>query len=284
MDGIDSRTLSFTKMHGLGNDFVVLDHLDTPPSPAPEPAAWRRLADRRLGVGCDQVVQLLAAADRSCQATMRIFNPDGSEAEMCGNAARCVALYLVRHRGANGADLRLHTQAGVIRMQMTAPEEVTVDMGVADLDGHSVADPWSGTTTDYPLTLADTELRLTGVSMGNPHCVAFVPEVDRFPLERIGPLVEHHPIFPRRTNFECVQVLDRQRLRMRVWERGAGITPACGTGACAAWVAAAVNGLTERRGVVVLDGGTLEIAWLDNGRVLMTGSATEVFWGQWPLP
>lgn len=269
-------TLPFTKMHGLGNDFVVLDHLDHPGEVTPILAAL--LADRRLGVGCDQVVQLLPPRHGG-NAEMRIFNADGSRAEMCGNAARCVALFLKRRRGLEQPELLLETLAGMIRLYPGEEEQVTVDMGEPEL------------LSQYERTLDDllpglqsrgveTGAWITEISMGNPHCVILQPRVEGIDLAAIGPRIERHPRYPRRTNVEFVQVLGQDRVRMRVWERGAGITPACGTGACAAAVATMAAGLTERRTQVQLDGGTLDIHWTDANRILMTGPAREVFQGQ----
>ena len=251
-------------MHGLGNDFVLLDHLDRVREISP--ALARFLADRRRGVGCDQVVQLLPSP--TAQAEMRIFNPDGSRAEMCGNAVRCVARYLRTHRHLTGDTLTLETLAGPIRAWFVGPDQVAVDMGMPTV-----------THSGRPLELAGAIQPFTGVSMGNPHAVFFTPDVAAVTLETFGPAVEHHSLFPNRTNVELVQVIDRETLRMRVWERGAGITPACGTGACAAAVAAAHEGHAQRRLTLLLDGGALAIHWREDGRVIMTGAATEVFIG-----
>ncbi len=265
MNRDETTAPAFVKMHGLGNDFVLLDHIDQPREITPELAA--RLADRRLGVGCDQVVQLLPSR-LAAHVQMRIFNPDGSRAEMCGNAARCVAHYLKNRRGLNDRVFTLETLAGPIRTWFAGAGDISVDMGVPELthDGQS-------------LKVGDSVLPFTGVSMGNPHCVIFTDAAETLPLATLGPAVEHHALFPDRTNVELVRVVDRQTLRMRVWERGAGITPACGTGACAAAVAAIHGSLTQRRVTLILDGGRLEIEWRQNQRVIMTGPATEVFDG-----
>lgn len=257
----------FTKMHGLGNDFVVLDHFEIPETSRHiSPQLARFLADRRTGVGCDQVVQILPSGPEA-HAAMRIFNADGSQAEMCGNAVRCVARFLRAHHHLSPTELRVGTLAGVIKVRPAAGGLWAVDMGTPEV---SRLRSLSVEGTDYPFT---------AVSMGNPHCVIIRSDAEDFPLERIGPQVEHHPLFPNRTNVALVMVLDRRHLRMRVWERGVGITPACGTGACAATVAAASANQADRAVAVQLDGGILDIQWQANGHVVMTGPATEVFSG-----
>ncbi|MBF0138176.1 MAG: diaminopimelate epimerase [Magnetococcales bacterium] len=261
----------FTKMHGLGNDFVVLDHLEQKRTVTPQQMAW--LADRRYGVGCDQVVELVAGESRA-QARMIIHNADGSQAEMCGNAARCVGLYLRRHRGMLDPELTLETGAGLVKVRCETPELFAVDMGTPKFGGEkSLTVTWSPHENPVPVPGVV-------VSMGNPHFVVFRPDVAEVPLERVGAELSENAAFPGRTNVEFVQVLDSGRVRMRVWERGAGITPACGTGACAAAVAAAARGATGRRVVVHLDGGDLTIHWQENDRVIMTGPAVEVFQGR----
>ncbi|MBF0177870.1 MAG: diaminopimelate epimerase [Magnetococcales bacterium] len=265
----------FTKMHGLGNDFVVLDHLTAKRTVTPELVA--RLADRRYGVGCDQVVELVEGGTEA-HARMIIHNADGSQAEMCGNAARCVGMYLRQHRGVPDSELTLATGAGPVKVHCVAPDRITVDMGHPKLGG--ALSP----TVAWPLRGEDVPVLGMVVSMGNPHFVVFRDDVGAVPLEQVGPLLSEHGAFPGRTNVEFVQVLDDGRVRMRVWERGAGITPACGTGACAAAVAAAARGATGRRVVVHLDGGDLTIHWQDDDRVLMTGPAVEVFQGRMTPP
>ena len=263
-------TIPFIKMHGLGNDFVVFDHRENPLEITPERAAW--LADRRLGVGCDQIVQILPPVSDGSLAhgEMRIFNADGSRAEMCGNAARCVAQYLRQKSGLAEDTLTLQTGAGLIHIESAAGGMEAVDMGRPGFD-----------KLEEPITTeSGSGYRFTELSMGNPHCVIFVPELEAFPLASEGPLLERHPRFPNRTNVEFVQVLGPERIRMRVWERGAGITPACGTGACAAGVAAMLNGHVGRRVVVVLDGGELDIVWRSDDHVVMTGPATTSFFGE----
>ncbi len=259
----------FIKMHGLGNDFVVFDHLKD--AFEIDGAKAAKIADRRLGVGCDQIIQILPAAADGTQAhaEMRIFNADGSRAEMCGNAARCVAKYLRGAMDLPGETLIVQTLAGLIRIQPRAGGLEAVDMGR----------PVSGSVGEAISVASGERFDFTEVSMGNPHCVVFVEEVATFPLERVGPILETHERFPNRSNVEFVQVLDAGRIRMRVWERGAGITPACGTGACAAAVAAVLNGHVQRQVTVVLDGGELDILWRDDDHVIMTGEAAVSFHG-----
>lgn len=266
--------IPFTKMHGLGNDFVLLDHLDR--ATELTPALIALLSDRRQGVGCDQVIQLLPGPGEA-DAEMRIYNADGSRAEMCGNASRCVALYMRDHRGLSKKELSLITLAGPIRAWFEEDGLISVDMGkpaISDKRELILADLAALPDIEEP------DAPVTEVSMGNPHVVVFQPTVEDFPLDLVGPQVENHPSFPDRTNVEIVQVVDRSTLRMRVWERGAGITPACGTGACAAAVAATALGHAGRRVTVRVDGGELKIHWRDDGRVVMTGGATEVFHGE----
>ncbi|MEO5365137.1 MAG: diaminopimelate epimerase [Magnetococcus sp. WYHC-3] len=270
--------LAFAKMHGLGNDFVVFDRLDAPPW-RPTSAQCAALAHRRRGVGCDQLVLLEPCS--GVTARMVIINADGSEAEMCGNAARCVGWYLRHRRGLPGPRYTLATGAGVVGLELLDGDRVAVDMGTPVLQGTQIPTTWEGMVVNHPLAVAETTVHLTAVSMGNPHAVLFDAAVERFPLERVGPELERDPHFPRRVNVEVVQVLAPDRLRMRVWERGAGITEACGTGACAAAVAAVLNGYCQRRVVVALDGGELDIHWRqEDGRVIMTGAAAMVFQGE----
>jgi diaminopimelate epimerase len=210
---------------------------------------------------------------------MRIYNADGSRAEMCGNAARCVADYLYRHRRIV-RDIRIHTLAGPIAVQGDGNGRWSVDMGCPIFEAERIPTLLPGPVMGQLLRVGDTECRVTALSMGNPHCVLFVEHLDAAPVAQLGPALCEHTVFPRRTNVEWVEVIDRSRIRMRVWERGAGITPACGTGACAAAVAAAWHGYTDRHLWVQLDGGELEIIWNQNDRVTMTGPATEVFSGQ----
>ncbi len=274
MNALCSGGRPFVKMHGLGNDFVVLDARAAPLALRPDAA--RALADRRTGVGCDQVVVLAPPDDPAAELRMILFNADGGEIAACGNASRCVAWLRARETGA--ARVTLQTAAGLLRAEVAGAEAVTVDMGPARLDWEAV--PLARPLDTLRLPLAVGELREpVAVGMGNPHAVFFVPDAEAVDLERLGPEVERHPLFPERVNVEAVQVLSPRRLRMRVWERGAGVTRACGTGACAAVVAAARRGLGERRAEVVLDGGVLAIDWRPDGRVWMTGPVAVSFAG-----
>ncbi|MHB8763844.1 MAG: diaminopimelate epimerase [Deferrisomatales bacterium] len=268
--------LHFIKMHGLGNDFVVVDCRHADPGGWPDLA--RLLAHRRLGVGCDQV--LLLRDSVAADFRMDIYNADGSRAEMCGNGVRCLARYL-RNRGHGGDTVRFETLAGVVTTRHRG-DLVEVDLGEPELEGRRIPADADGPVREHPLPLAGGALVVTCVSMGNPHAVVFVDDAESYPVAEVGPRVEGHPFFPRRTNVEFVQVLGPDRLRMRVWERGAGVTLACGTGAAAAAVAGHWTGRTGREVTVLLDGGALQVRWdRDSGRVAITGPAATAFEGEW---
>jgi diaminopimelate epimerase len=267
----------FRKMHGLGNDFVVLDARQAPLPITPARAA--ALADRRFGVGCDQLI-LLEPAGEGADVVMRIRNPDGSEAGACGNATRCVAALLAGERDSDRVVVR--TIAGDL------PVERLRDGAGRDLWRADMGTPRLG-WQDVPLASAMDTLHLrlaaggvadpAACSMGNPHATFFVPALDALELATIGPALEHDPIFPERANIGFAQVLDRAHLRLAVWERGAGLTLACGSGACAALVNAARRGLADRRATVSLPGGDLLIEWREDGHVLMTGPVATAFTG-----
>ncbi|KJS45140.1 MAG: diaminopimelate epimerase [Rhodospirillaceae bacterium BRH_c57] len=266
---------AFRKMHGLGNDFVVIDlrgggHPFTP-------AQVTRIADRRKGVGCDQFITIEPPRTPGATAFMGIRNPDGSEAGACGNATRCVAALLMAELAADA--VVIETISGLLPATRAAGGLVTVDMGPARLDWDAI--PLAEARDTAALGLSAGSLQGgVAVSMGNPHAVFFVDDVAAVPLEDVGPRVETDPLFPARTNVEAVQVLTRDTLRMRVWERAAGITQACGSGACAVLVAAVRLGLADRRAQVILDGGPLTIEWRENdGHVLMTGPVATSFTG-----
>lgn len=265
----------FLKMHGLGNDFVVLDaRQDGFTVTAPQA---RAIADRRTGVGFDQLILLEPPRDAGADAFMRILNPDGSESGACGNATRCVAHLLAAEAGV--ASVTVETVAGLLASRVNPDGSVTVDMGPARLDWRSLPMAREVDTLHVHLhagPLADA----CCLSMGNPHAVFFVDNVDDVDLAALGPGLETHPIFPERCNIEIAQVLSPELIRMRVWERGAGITRACGSGACAVLVAAARRGLTGRMATVRLDGGDLHIEWRADGRVLMTGPVATSFTGE----
>ena len=267
------RGTPFIKMHGLGNDFVVLDarqhalRLDD--------EAARAIADRHRGVGCDQLIVIEAPRDPRAAIFMRIRNADGGEVEACGNAARCVAALLLRETG--GRTIAIETGAGVLDAA-TAQGGVTVDLGPARLGWRDIPLAREADTLHVPLTLGPLGDPVC-TSMGNPHATFFVADAEAVPLAELGPKLEHDAIFPARANIGVAQILSRERLRLRVWERGAGLTPACGTGACAALVAAARRGLAARRATVIADGGPLEVEWREDGHVLLTGAVAVSFSG-----
>jgi diaminopimelate epimerase len=265
----------FVKMHGCGNDFVVLDERAAPLGITPARAA--ALADRRRGIGCDQLIIIEPAPEGSnADAFMRIRNPDGAEAGACGNATRCVVEKLAKETGRRHQVIR--TVAGNLPADLLDDGRVTVDMGPAGLN-------W----TDVPLARRMDTLHLdlalgtvadpAACSMGNPHATFFVDDVGALPIDTLGPALEHDPLFPDRANIGFVEVLGPERLRLRVWERGAGLTLACGSGACAALVNAHRRGLVARRATVVVDGGELEIEWRADGHALMTGPVATAFSG-----
>ncbi len=266
MNAVSPQGRNFLKMHGLGNDFVVLDARQQPL--VLNEQMVRSLADRRTGVGFDQLILVEPPHERKADAFMAIVNADGSPVDACGNATRCVAWLLMQESGREEAVIE--TNAGLLYAQAAGPKTVAVDMGPARLAWQDV--PLAKAMDTAHLPLAFEELSdPAAVGMGNPHAVFFVNDAESVDLARLGPPLEHHSLFPERCNIEVAQVLSPERIRMRVWEHGTGITQACGTGACATLVAAARRGLTGRRAEVVLDGGTLTIEWRPDNRVLMTG-------------
>ena len=275
--------LRFTKMHGLGNDFVVLDGIRQKVDLTA--SQYKRLADRRLGVGCDQVLVVERPRSPDVDFRYRIFNADGGEVEQCGNGARCFVKF-VRDNGYTQAKrIRVETAGGIIVPEIDDSGEVTVDMGVPRFAAAAI--PFAGGTDDVvqPLDVAGETIAISVVSMGNPHAVQVVPDLDAAPVATQGPLLEHHRRFPQRVNAGYMQVVDRATIRLRVWERGAGETLACGTGACAAVVSAVRRGLVDSPVRVETRGGWLIIAWTGpDGGVLMTGPATTVFEGEWEIP
>ncbi len=275
---------TFLKMHGLGNDFVIFDGR-TFPVPV-DPASARAIADRKRGIGCDQVI-VMEPAKNGFAAFMRIFNADGGEVESCGNAARCVGFLLMAERETDS--IQIASTGGPLFCQMAGDEAVTVDMGVPHLDWREIPMTQAVDTQSFVLDVpgfSEPALQTAAaVSVGNPHCVLFVKDAETAPVASLGSAIEHHPWFPSRTNVEFVSLRGENILRMRVWERGAGITLACGTGACAAAVAAAARGLTGRKVKLILDGGTLEIEWRESdGHVLMTGPTRFSFAGEVSIP
>lgn len=269
---LDMTGRPFRKMHGLGNDFVIFEA-----GPEIDPAQARALADRRRGIGCDQVIRMTASASPEADLRMDIWNADGGRVGACGNASRCVAALYFRQSGAD--HVRIRTDSGIIEAFAANGGQVTVDMGRPGLG-------WQ----DIPLTEAVDTLALprivgalppaVAVSMGNPHAVFFVDDADAAEVAALGCIVEQHPLFAEGTNTEFAEVRAPDRIRMRVWERGAGQTPACGTGACATLVAAARRGLTGRKATLELDGGALFIDWRErDDHVMMTGPVAESFAG-----
>lgn len=277
--------MRFTKMQGAGNDYIYVDCITGKP-PRDPAALSKAISDRHFGVGADGLI--LICRSEKADARMRMFNADGSEAEMCGNGIRCVAKYLYDHGLARKPRLTIDTGRGVLALDLEAKngkvERVRVDMGEPILESDRIPTTLPGNPpVDVPLTWPDTVYHVTCVSMGNPHCVTFVPEITDSLVHVIGPQIEHHPAFPRRTNVEFVKVNRPDDVRVRVWERGSGETMACGTGACAVAVAGVLTGRTQRRITAHLPGGDLELEWAEaDGHVYMTGPAVEVFQGDWP--
>ncbi len=274
--------IEFTKYHGLGNDFILIDNRAlTEPKLTPDQAiAW---CDRHFGIGADGVIFALPGQDGT-DYTMRIFNSDGSEPEMCGNGIRCMARFLAdletAETGKFQEKYRIQTLAGIITPKFESNGQITVDMGEPRLLASEIPTTLTGEKViDQPLEVAGKSWNVTCVSMGNPHCITFVNDVAAIELEKIGPLFEHHPVFPQRTNTEFIEVVRSDYLKMRVWERGAGITLACGTGACASLVAGVLNEKCDRRATIELPGGCLDIEWAADGRIYMTGDAEKVFSG-----
>jgi diaminopimelate epimerase len=266
--------IPFLKMHGLGNDFVVLDGRRA--AIAVDAAAARALADRRTGIGCDQVILLETARHPAAQVLMRIRNPDGGEVEACGNATRCVADLLRRETG--DTRVRIETIAGLLEAEALPDGCVAVDMGPARTDWREIPLGRAMETDRVELSLGPLATPVC-TNIGNPHATFFVDDAEAIDLAALGPVLEHHSLFPQRANIGVAAVRDRRNIRLRVWERGAGITRACGSGACAAVVAAHRRGLLERRAAVELDGGSLDILWREDGHVMMTGPAALSFEG-----
>jgi len=285
--------IHFTKMHGLGNDFILIDCRGQacPSGTKNLQDISRQLCDRRFGIGADQI--LLLGNSSKADFQMRILNADGSEVEMCGNGIRCLAQYIWDRRLSEKDVLEIETLAGIMKPERSG-DMIKVDMGEPISEPEKIPvsltresnpplPPFSkggmGGIIDYPLQVADREFKITCISMGNPHAVIVVDDVSGFPVTYYGPMIETHAIFPRKTNVEFIQVLNRAEIKMRVWERGSGETMACGTGAAAAAVASSLKGLTEKTVTVHLLGGDLLIEQAVNKHVYMTGPAAEVFEG-----
>ena len=270
MDGVP-----FIKMHGLGNDFVVLDTREMPLRL--NAAQVRGIADRHKGVGCDQVIVIEKTDTGLADVGMRIFNADGGEVEACGNASRCVAALVMEEL--NRDHLIIETKAGLLDAEGQANGAITIDMGRAKLDWRDIPLREAVDTLHLPLSLGPLSDPVA-VNMGNPHAVFFVKDAEAIDLASLGPKLERHSMFPDRANIEVAQVICPEKIRVRVWERGTGITLACGTGACAALVAASRRGLASRKADIVLDGGVLTVEWLKDEHVLMSGPAAISFKGQ----
>ncbi|MEN9869492.1 MAG: diaminopimelate epimerase [Cyanobacteriota bacterium] len=279
--------IEFSKYQGLGNDFILIDNRHTAkPIITPEQAI--AICDRHFGIGADGVIFALPGK-ADTDYTMRIYNSDGSEPEMCGNGIRCLAKFIADLEGNTEVNksYKIDTLAGLIVPKLEENGDVTVDMGEPELTASKIPTTLTGVegkVIAQPLKVAERTWLVTTVSMGNPHCITFVEDSEAIALEQIGPLFEHHAVFPQRTNTEFIEVIKPDYIKMRVWERGAGITLACGTGACASVVAGVLNHQCDRSCTVELPGGCLQINWsVADNRVYMTGPATKVFQGQYLL-
>ncbi|MCO7515338.1 diaminopimelate epimerase [Pseudomonas guariconensis] len=271
--------LRFTKMHGLGNDFMVLDLVSQHAHIQPKHA--KQWGDRHTGVGFDQLLIVEAPNNPDVDFRYRIFNADGSEVEQCGNGARCFARFVQDKRLTAKKRIRVETKGGIIELDVRNDGQVCVDMGPPRLAPADIPFVAQAQALSYPLEVDGQIYPIAAVSMGNPHCVLRVDDVRTAPVHELGPKIEHHPRFPQRVNAGFIQVIDRHRANLRVWERGAGETQACGTGACAAAVAAISQGWMDSPVSIDLPGGRLSIEWAGPGKpVLMTGPAVRVFEGQ----
>lgn len=268
----------FRKMQGLGNDFVVFDARDR--AIPMNGTRARAIADRHFGVGCDTLV-LITPGNAQVDASLRFFNADGGEVESCGNATRCVARLLMDERG--HSRVKLLSRGGLLVASDAGKGLVTVDVGTPQLEWNEIPLTEAVDTKAFVLPLEGANIPVAAVLMGNPHCILFVEDAAKAPVTQLGPKIERHPLFPDRVNVEFAQIIDRTHIRMRVWERGVGMTLACGTGACATLVAAARCGFSERKAEVQLDGGPLMIEWREDDHVLMTGPAMTSFLGELDL-
>ncbi|KAA0889787.1 diaminopimelate epimerase [Oryzomonas rubra] len=275
--------MKFTKMQGAGNDYVYVNCFEETVA-HPQQAAIQ-VSNRNFGIGSDGLI-LIMPSDKA-DVRMRMFNSDGSESEMCGNGIRCVAKYAYDHGIVSKTEITAETGAGILTLRLVPGddgtiEKVRVNMGPPRLTRGEI--PMTGDAAAKviaePLTVLDRSFQITCASMGNPHCVIFVDDVENFPVSTYGPLIENHELFPRRTNVEFVQIFSRSEVRQRTWERGAGETLACGTGSSAVTAACVLNGLTERKILNHLLGGDLEMEWAEDGNIYMTGPAVEVFNGE----
>ncbi|WP_243370953.1 diaminopimelate epimerase [Geotalea sp. SG265] len=275
--------MKFTKMHGAGNDYVYVNCFSEQVENPADVAI--KVSNRNFGIGSDGLILIMPS--EKADVRMRMFNSDGSESEMCGNGIRCVAKYAYDHGIVNKKEITAETGAGILTLQLFTDcsnkvEKVRVNMGKPRLTRGEIpmTGPADARVVNEPLNILHTTFTITCASMGNPHCVIFVDDVENFQVEKYGPLIENHELFPRRTNVEFVQIISRSEVRQRTWERGAGETLACGTGASAVCVAGALNGLTEKKILNHLSGGDLELEWAEDGFLYMTGPAVEVFSGE----
>ncbi len=279
MNTLKGTRLKFTKMHGAGNDFVVLDgvrqNIDL------TPAQYQALADRHVGIGCDQILLVQAATRTDCDFRYRIFNADGGEVEQCGNGARCFVRFVHDQGLTPKQEIRVETASGIIVPKLEDDGRVTVNMGRPRFEPDEIPFQAAAREVTYRLDVAGRELEISAVSMGNPHAVWRVDDVECAPVAELGPQIEHHPRFPQRVNVGFMQIVNREQIRLRVFERGSGETLACGTGACAAVVAGISRGLLTSRVSVETRGGELVIAWAGEGNpVFLTGPAVTVFHGE----
>lgn len=275
--------LHFTKMHGLGNDFVVIDAVNQ--SFTPTPAIMTALADRHFGIGCDQLLLVEPATSANADFAYRIFNADGSEVYQCGNGARCFARFVREKQLSDKNEILVDTGAGQLLLKFTENDLITVNMGVPRLDPKSIPLLAEREQTHYNVEIAKQNVKFSAISIGNPHAVIEVDDITTAQVDKIGPLLENHRIFPQRANIGFMQIIDRQMIKLRVYERGAAETLACGSGACAAAVAAMQQGRVDDNIAVHLPGGQLHIVWQGHGQpVFMTGPAMTVFEGHVQLP
>ncbi|WP_061231737.1 diaminopimelate epimerase [Leptospira interrogans] len=276
-------SLKFTKMEGIGNDYVYIDSTRNDIRLTPEQI--QKISDRNFGIGSDGVIFIRNS--KQGDFMMDMYNSDGSSSEMCGNGIRCVAKYIYDHGLTSSKNPKIETGAGILEVDLkigsgNKVDLVSVDMGKPALVPSQIPVVWKNEETiiDQPLEIGDKNLKFTAVSMGNPHCVIFVDDSDEFPVRGIGPLIERHSIFPKRVNVEFVTIRGKDHLYQRTWERGAGETLACGTGACAVMVAGNLTGRSGKDVQIDLRGGTLRIQWQESGNILMTGPAREIFSGE----
>jgi diaminopimelate epimerase len=278
--------IKFTKMHGLGNDFILIDCLDRELGNHPFLSNLsKKTCDRHFGIGADGLILILSS--EKADFRMRIYNSDGTEAQMCGNGIRCFAKYVYENKLIIKNKFTVETLAGTITPELIFKDEkisgIRVNMGIPKLKKSEIPVKGSDNLPVINETLkvnSKINIKITCISMGNPHCIIFIKDIQTIPVNEIGPKIENHPIFPEKTNVEFIQILNRKEINFRVWERGVGETLACGTGACAALVASVLNKKSERQAIIHLTGGDLDIEWIENGPVFMTGPAKLVFKGE----